>query len=213
MLPPSQDYKRIYDQDKGPNTGGMGNYTPVKFLSEKSLKEIEEKILLPVLKVMKENGCLFKGILYAGLIAKGDDIKVLEFNVRFGDPECQCVLPLLDSDLAELCLACVQGDLTKVDFKLKKHSACTVVLSSKGYPNGYELNKPISGLNNISRALIFHAGTKMSEGELVTNGGRVLSISCYDLSLKEAIEKCYEQVKKVHYDNIYYRTDIGRKGL
>ena len=213
LLPPSQDYKRIYDQDRGPNTGGMGNYTPVKFLNEKSLEIIKKEIYLPVLRVMEKNGYPFKGILYAGLIVKGDDIKVLEFNARFGDPECQCVLPLLSSDLAEICLACIKGDLTKVDFQLKEHCACTVVLSSKGYPASYEINKPISGLNSINKGLIFHAGTKISDGELVTNGGRVLSISCYDRTLKNAIEKCYEQVNKIHYDNIYYRTDIGRKGL
>ncbi len=217
LLPPSQDYKRIFDNDQGPNTGGMGNYTPLPFLKKQHLEKIKKNILLPILKTMKEKGCPFKGILYAGLMMDSDDIQVVEFNVRFGDPECQCVLPLLKTDLAKVCLACIDGSLGKITYRVKNLAACTVVLASKGYPGEYEVGKKITSLPNMEKeqveGMLFHAGTKMQNNEIVTAGGRVLAITTYADSLKNAITECYRQVKKVKCSNLYYRKDIGKKGL
>ncbi len=213
LLPPSQDHKRIYDGDQGPNTGGMGCYTPVKFLDGAKLKHIEENIFLPILEVLQQRGSPFRGVLYAGLIIKNDEIKVLEFNVRLGDPECQCVLPLLETDFGELCLACVNGDLGSVDFKVKDLAGCTVVVSSQGYPDSYETGKAIKGLNNVGNGLIFHSGTEMKDQQLITNGGRVLSITCYDENLPGAIKKVYHEINKVSFPNMHFRKDIGAKGV
>ena len=149
ILPASQDHKRIGEGDTGLNTGGMGVFSPLPFLEAKHLKWIENKILLPVLQAMKKRGTPYKGILYAGLMIDGDDIKVIEFNVRFGDPECQCVLPLLKTDLLAIIEACYEGRLKEIDFEIKKEAACTVVMSSGGYPEKYETGNPISGLKRI----------------------------------------------------------------
>lgn len=215
-LPVSQDHKRIFDNDQGPNTGGMGVYSPVPFIKPVHQEIVEKKFLLPTLQEMEKRGMPFKGILYAGLMIDGDEVKVVEFNVRFGDPECQCVLSLLDCDFKEVILACIDGCLDRVDFKIKKKSSCTVVMVSGGYPDKYEINKEITGLEKIDNSyLTFHAGTNFSGGKFYTNGGRVLSVTAIGdyQSLKEVISNCYRQIAKIDFKNAYFRKDIGSKGI
>ena len=219
-LKPSQDHKRAFDGDKGPNTGGMGVYTPVKILNKKHLQFIEEHILLPVIRGMKRRGVPYRGILYAGLMIKGDEINVVEFNCRFGDPEAQCVLPLLQSDLFDIFISCIEGKLSEMDFVMNEQASVTVVMASQGYPGAYEKNEKITGLQEIKQATVFHAGTalaKQSENQteknILTQGGRVLAITALDKNLRAAIDKCYREVEKINFAGAWNRKDIGQKGL
>jgi phosphoribosylamine--glycine ligase len=213
-LIPSQDHKRLYDNDKGPNTGGMGAYAPVPFVSEATIGKVLDKIIEPTLYGLKREGILYKGVLYAGLIKTEDGIKVLEFNARFGDPETQAILPLLNSDLMEPILATIEGRLSEIRLKfLDKYATC-VVLASGGYPGKYEKGKEISGLTDVDPdTLIFHSGTKKEGGKFYTSGGRVLGVTALGPTLKDSIEMAYKEVKKIHFDGVYYRRDIGRRGL
>ncbi len=211
----SQDHKPIYDHDRGPNTGGMGAYSPGP-ISPSLYKRIMRRVIIPTLQGMKEEGREFKGVLYAGLMIKGADPKVLEFNVRFGDPESQATLPRLKNDLLEVLLAVQEGSLNQVRLEWHSQAAVCVILASGGYPGSYKKGKPIKGLEKLSRlpnTFAFCAGVKRRNHQLVTSGGRVLGVTALSKNLKEAIRQAYRAVGKVHFEGMYYRRDIGYKAL
>lgn len=208
----AQDHKRAYDNDEGPNTGGMGAYSPVPQIPQAVVDTAVETILKPAAKALVSEGRSFTGILYAGLILTNDGPKVIEFNARFGDPETQVVLPRLESDLVESLLAIL--DDKHVDLVWSSRAVLGVVLASKGYPNEYEKGQPIGTLSaRIEDAVIFHAGTKKAEDQFVTNGGRVLVVSGYGETIREAQEKAYELVEKISAPALFHRNDIGHKAI
>ena len=218
----SQDHKPIFDEDRGPNTGGMGAYAPVSFVSKKLIKRIEEEIVAPTIKAMAKEGCIYKGILYPGLILTKEGPKVLEFNCRFGDPETQPLMMLLKSDIVDLFGAIVKGRINNFKLKWHKKSAVCVVLTSPGYPGKYRKGEVIYGLPRLyARAALangvvaFHAGTKESDGEIVTGGGRVVGITATGSNLAAAMKNAYKYIGKngVHFSGMHYRKDIGKKGL
>ncbi len=211
----SQDHKPIYDHDQGPNTGGMGAYSPGP-IPALLHKKIMRRIIIPTLQGMKEEGREFKGVLYAGLMIKGADPKVLEFNVRFGDPETQVTLPRLKNDLLEVLLAVQDQSLNQVHLEWRPQAAVCVILASRGYPGSYDKGKPIKGLEKLSRLsniFTFHAGVKREDHRLVTSGGRVLGVTALSKNLKEAIRQVYRAVDKVYFEGMYCRRDIGYKAL
>ena len=207
----SQDHKRIYDGDRGPNTGGMGAYAPTLIVNDKMMKKIVEEILEPAIFGLNKEGRIFKGVLYAGLMITEMGPKVIEFNCRFGDPETQVVLPLLESDLAEIFLSIVEEELDLQDVKWKESSAVCVVLASGGYPDKYEKGKEVFGLNRMgnSNVIVFHAGTKRAGNRVVTNGGRVLGVTAFDQTMEGALGRAYSAVDKIRFDGMQYRHDIG----
>lgn len=211
----SQDHKRIFDGDKGPNTGGMGAYAPAPVMTDDMMDEVKVKILRPIVAAMKKEGYPFKGCLYAGLMITDEGPKVVEFNCRFGDPETEAVLPLFDGDLAQVMLDCVNGTLTKEEVKWKKGCAVDVVLASEGYPSSHSSGEVISGLEDAKKAgcLVLHAGTTRKNGEYVVNGGRVLNVVALAPTLAEAKAKAYEGVSRIHWQGMQYRHDIADKGL
>lgn len=211
----SQDHKRIFDGDKGPNTGGMGAYAPAPVMTDDMMDEVKVKILRPIVAAMKKEGYPFKGCLYAGLMITDEGPKVVEFNCRFGDPETEAVLPLFDGDLAQVMLDCVNGTLTKEEVKWKKGCAVDVVLASEGYPSSHSSGEVISGLEDAKKAgcLVFHAGTTRKNREYVVNGGRVLNVVALAPTLAEAKAKAYEGVSRIHWQGMQYRHDIADKGL
>ncbi len=207
----SQDHKRIYDGDRGPNTGGMGAYAPTLIVNDKMMKKIREEILEPTILGLNKEGRVFKGVLYAGLMITEIGPKVIEFNCRFGDPETQVVLPLLQSDLAEIFLSIVEDELDLQDIVWKEGSSVCVVLASGGYPDRYDKGKEIFGLNRVgnSSVIVFHAGTKRAGNRIVTNGGRVLGVTAYDQTMDGALGKAYSAVERIRFDGMQYRHDIG----
>ena len=211
----SQDHKRIFDGDKGPNTGGMGAYAPAPVMTEDLMDEVKVKILRPVVSAMKKEGYPFKGCLYAGLMITEEGPKVVEFNCRFGDPETEAVLPLFDGDLAQVMLDCVQGKLTKEEVKWKKGFVVDVVMASAGYPASHSSGEVIFGLEEAKKTgcLVFHAGTAKKKGKYVVNGGRVLNVVALAPTLEEAKAKAYEGVSKINWEGVQYRHDISDKGL
>lgn len=211
----SQDHKRIFDNDEGPNTGGMGAYAPAPVMTDEMMDEVKVKILRPIVAAMKKEGYPFKGCLYAGLMITDEGPKVVEFNCRFGDPETEAVLPLFDGDLAQVMLDCVHGKLKKEDVKWKKGCAVDVVMASAGYPGSHSSGEVISGLEEAEKAgcIVFHAGTVKKDGEYVVNGGRVLNVVALAPTLEEAKAKAYEGVSKIHWDGVQYRHDIADKGI
>lgn len=214
-LVPAQDHKPIYDDDKGPNTGGMGSFAPVPFADQDFMTRVQQNILEPVLAGLAEEGIVYKGVLYAGLIASEEGPKVIEFNARFGDPETQAILPLLDTDLLELLLNTAEGNLPDESITIKDGFCTCVVLASGGYPGSYEKNKLISGLNleKNKNLIYFHAGTKLQDTEMITSGGRVLGITALADSLLLSIGQAYQAIEQIKFDGMYYRKDIGKKGL
>jgi len=217
LLPGSQDHKRIYDNDEGPNTGGMGAYSPAPIVDDKGLAIIENDIIKKTVDALRSESIVYKGILYAGLMLKDGKPKVLEFNVRFGDPETQAILPRIETDIVPVILATIDGTLDNAECKIKNESCVCVVLASGGYPGNYEKGKIINGLDEAEKsnnAVVFHAGTKKEEsGEIVTDGGRVLGVSALGEDIKSAIDNTYEAVKLIEFENMYYRKDIGKKAL
>jgi len=212
----SQDHKKIFDNDRGPNTGGMGAYSPVPFCNHKSEEMVLQKILIPVIKGLQKEDREYKGVIYAGLVLTKEGPKVLEFNARFGDPETQAVLPRLETDLIEILLAVVEGNLSKVNIKWKDKAAVCVILASGGYPGKYQKGKVIYGfekLENKKDIIVFHAGTKLQEGKIVTAGGRVLGVTAWDDTISKAKDKAYEGVEKIYFENMYYRKDIASKAI
>ena len=214
-LIPAQDHKAVYDDDLGPNTGGMGSYAPVPSVDQPMQDRIYEEILAPTVKGLKEDGIKYKGILYAGLMISADGPKVIEFNARFGDPETQSILPLLDFDLFNILMAVADESLAAQPLRIKNKFSTCVVMASGGYPGHYEKSKVIEGLDTDfgDDVVIFHAGTKLKDGQIVTNGGRVLGITACGDDLKQSIDSAYKAVKQIHFEGAFYRKDIGRKGL
>lgn len=210
----SQDHKRVFDNDEGPNTGGMGAYSPAPVYTDELHRQVMEKILKPTVQGMAQEGRLYEGVLYAGLMITKDGPKVLEFNVRFGDPETQAVLTRLDSDLVEIMEAVIDKRLHEVNIRWKPEAAVCVVLAAGGYPGSYKKGDPITGLDDAAReAIVFHAGTGLQDGRIVTSGGRVLGVTALGPSIPAAIENAYKAVGKIHFDNMHYRKDIGQKAL
>ncbi len=216
ILDSSQDHKRIFDDDLGPNTGGMGAYSPAGIITEDILKEIEARVIEPTIRGMRKEGHPFKGILYAGLMMTSDGPKVLEFNVRFGDPEAQAILPRLKNDLVDIMLAGCEGRLGGMDCRWDPRSCVCVVMSSGGYPGKYETGKEITGLKEITRdsdTMIFHAGTKKDGDTIRTSGGRVLGVTSLDMGIQAAIKKAYDAVEKIKFDRCFFRRDIGIRAV
>ncbi|MFC2088697.1 phosphoribosylamine--glycine ligase [Calditrichota bacterium] len=214
LLSPSQDHKRVFDNDQGKNTGGMGAYSPAPIATKELMDEIEDSIIKPTVKAMISEGHPYKGLLYFGIMVTEDGPKVLEYNCRFGDPETEVVLPLLESDLIPLMMASIVGTLKDEIVKIKEGFAVDVVLASGGYPDSYEKGKVIEGLNNLdSDILVFHAGTKMDGSKLVTNGGRVLNIVVLGNEFRTTQQKVYDVVQKIEFEKMHYRKDIGHRAL
>ncbi len=216
ILPSSQDHKRALDNDKGNNTGGMGAYSPVPWVDEVFLKKIMDIVLIPTLKGLKEENIPFCGVIYAGIMVKTDgSLSVLEYNVRLGDPETQVVLPVFGGDFGEVIFACCKGDLAKVEWPAPKRVALGVVMASGGYPDNYDMGFNITFLKeDIPNTYIYHAGTALdSHGNLVTSGGRVLTVVGISDTLQAAHDLAYERVKSVCFKNAHYRNDIGDKSL
>ena len=211
-MPSSQDHKRAYDGNQGPNTGGMGAISPSPNYTPEVAQRCMEEIFLPTVAALKAEGRPFHGVIYFGLMLTPDGPKVVEYNARFGDPECQAVLSLLDSDLMDLFLACRNGTLDQVDVRWKDGASCCLVLASGGYPGSYVKGYPITGLEEAGRtATVFHAGTKLgADGAVLTNGGRVLGVTATGPDLEAAIQGAYASAKHIHFTDMHFRTDIGR---
>ena len=207
----AKDHKQIYDNNEGPNTGGMGTVSPNPFLPEGMEGTFKEKILDPFMKGLHEDHMDYRGVVFIGLMIKDQDVKVLEFNVRFGDPETQVILMRLESDLYEVMYGCATNTLKDVDVKWKDEQATCVVLASGGYPGSYEKGKVITGLDHLPEGIVvFHAGTKRNENnEIVTSGGRVLNVCALGHDLEETRKKVYDAIENIHFDGMYMRKDIG----
>ena len=209
----SMDHKRAYDGDEGPNTGGMGTVAPNPYYTPEVAQRCMEEIFLPTIRAMKAEGCPFKGCLYFGLMLTPDGPKVIEYNCRFGDPETQVVLPLLEGSLLEIMMATAEGRLYEVPVKFRDGAACCVVLASKGYPKAYEKGYPISLPALKDGEEIYIAGAEEKDGQLLTNGGRVLGAVAVGDSLRQAVDAAYDLAERIHFDNAFYRRDIGRRAL
>lgn len=211
----AQDHKRAYDGDRGPNTGGMGTYAPASVMTPEMTERAVEEILKPTIAAMAKEGRTYRGCLYLGLMVTADGPKVVEFNARFGDPETQVVLPLLDSDLVAIMCACADGTLADVPIRWKDGAAVCVVLASGGYPGHYEKGQEIHGLADAEAmgALVFHAGTAMKDGKLVTNGGRVLGVVGRGADISSAVDAAYAAATKISFKDAYYRKDIAHRAL
>lgn len=214
-MPASQDHKRVFDGDKGPNTGGMGAFAPSPLYTEEIAERTEKEILLPTLNAMNSEGFTFKGVLYVGLMLTKDGPKVVEYNARFGDPETQVVLPLLESDLFAIMRAVREGRLAEMDIRWKKESAACIVLASGGYPGKYESGKLISGLEDAETAgaTVYHAGTKKTDAGYVTAGGRVLGVTALGNTLADAVHSAYAAAEKIHFEGAHMRRDIGSRDM
>jgi len=212
----SQDHKQVFDGDQGPNTGGMGAYSPAPVVTDEVHEKIIEKILRPIIQGMGEEGRPYKGVLYAGLMIHEGHPKVLEFNARFGDPETQPVLMRMKGDIIPILGACIEGNLSRYKIEWDSRAAVCVVMASKGYPGDYEKGEPISGLKEVSQMediFVFHAGTALKDGQMSTNGGRVLGVTGLGKDIPRAIERTYQAVQKISWQGVHYRKDIGQKAL
>ncbi len=212
----SQDHKRIFDGDRGPNTGGMGAYSPAPVVTKEMEAEIMEKVMWPVMRGLKAEGMKYKGVLYAGLMIKDNTPYVLEFNCRLGDPETQPVLSRLETDLVDIAYAMLDGKLAEIDIRWKPGASVCVVLSSKGYPGKYEKGKVITGFDKVKNekdVFVFHAGTTFDNGNIVTSGGRVLGVTALGDDIREAKERAYRAVEKIHFEGMHYRKDIAERAL
>ncbi len=215
-LASSQDHKPIYDGDRGPNTGGMGAYSPAPVVTEEVHTKIMDNIMIPTIRGMASEGCHYKGVLYGGLMIKHGQPKVLEFNARFGDPENQPIMMRMKGDIVPLLEACIDGNLQKGSIVWDPRWAVCVVMASKGYPESYEKNKVIRGLDRVAEmedVFVFHAGTKNKGEDIVTSGGRVLGVTGLGEDAKGAIDLTYSAVEKIEWDGVHYRSDIGKKAL
>jgi phosphoribosylamine--glycine ligase len=213
---PSQDHKRAYDNDEGPNTGGMGAYSPVPLLDAATETLVHGRVMEATVKAMKEEGIPYRGILYGGLMLTGDGPKVLEFNVRFGDPETQAVLPRLTSDLAPGIVASIDGGIADFEMDWSDDYCVCVVVASGGYPGKYRTGVPISGLEaagSDSKVEVFHAGTRIEDGKVVTAGGRVLNVVALGPDFEEARGLAYQAVRMISFEGMHYRTDIGHRAM
>ncbi len=209
VLPVAKDYKRIGEGDTGLNTGGMGSVSPVSFVDDAMMQKVENRIIKPTIKGIQERGMNYKGFVFLGLIVVNDDPYVIEYNCRMGDPETQSVFARFDSDLVELCKATAEGRLKEVEIKTDERAAASIILVSGGYPGSYEKGKAIAGLEKVQNSLVFHAGTKKADSEVVTNGGRVLAITAYGTHFKDALKIALADAEQVKFDGKYNRSDIG----
>ena len=209
ILPTAKDYKRIGEGDKGLNTGGMGAISPVPFADKAFMQKIEDRIVKPTVNGLAKENIEYKGFVFIGLIKVGDDPKVIEYNVRMGDPETEVVLPRIKSDIVQLFNAVHTGTLDQETLEIDERAATTIMLVSGGYPEAYEKGKEIKGIESIEDSLVLHAGTAIKEGSVVTNGGRVIAITSFDNDFRQAIKKSYQNIEKLNFDRMYYRTDIG----
>lgn len=209
ILPTAKDYKRIGEGDTGLNTGGMGAISPVSFATDDFLNKIEERIVKPTVLGLQKDNLPYKGFIFIGLIKVGNDPKVIEYNVRMGDPETEVVLPRLKNDLVEIFEAISKQTLDKISIEIDERAATTVMLVSGGYPENYEKGKLITGIKNIEGSIPFHAGSKVENNRIVTSGGRVMAITSYGNTYKEALKKSYQNIQKIHFDDMYFRKDIG----
>ena len=210
-MPSAQDHKRAYDHDEGPNTGGMGAFSPSRFYTDDIAQTCMDTIFQPTVEAMAKEGRPFKGVLYFGLMLTPKGPKVIEYNARFGDPETQAVLSRLDSDLFDIFNAVIDEKLDEIDIRWADNAACCVCMASGGYPKAYEKGKEITGLSDVTDSFVFHAGTKVQDGKMLTAGGRVLGVTATAKTLDEAIRKAYADVRKIRFDGAHYRTDIGVK--
>jgi len=211
----SQDHKRIYDEDKGPNTGGMGAYSPAPIITKEIEDKVIEEIIKPTIDAMEKEGRKYKGVLYAGLMITKDGPKIIEFNCRFGDPEIQALMPRLNGDIIPILDACIDEKLGETNISWKDEACCCVVMASGGYPKSYEKGKEITGLEKIvgNEIVVFQAGTKEENGKILTNGGRVLGVSALGKTIQESIDNAYLGVGKISFEKAYFRKDIGKKAL
>jgi phosphoribosylamine--glycine ligase len=215
-LPTSQDHKPIFDHDQGPNTGGMGAYSPAPVVSEKVHRQVMKEIMIPTIHGMAEEGRKYRGVLYAGLMIHNEKAKVLEFNARFGDPETQPLLMRMKSDLVSVLEATIEGSLSNLKVAWDDRPTVCVVMAAQGYPGPYEKGKVISGLGEAAKirgTFVFHAGTALKEGKIVTNGGRVLGVTAIGSAIGEAIGLAYEAAEIISWEGVYFRKDIGQKAL
>ena len=225
LLPGSQDHKRVFDGDKGPNTGGMGAYSPAPVVTDDMLPGIRDNIILPVVRELKARGITYRGVLYAGLMVtppggktalSGSSVNVVEFNARFGDPETEAVFPRLGGDFARLLLACANGTLTEADVVVKDGAAATVIVAAGGYPGAYQKGSVIEGLDEAATcpgAVVFHCGTAVRDGKTVTAGGRVLSVTGLGADLRAAVDAAYAAVAKIRFDGAFHRSDIAHRAF
>ncbi|MEK6973252.1 MAG: phosphoribosylamine--glycine ligase [archaeon] len=215
-FPSAQDHKRVFDNDSGPNTGGMGAYSPAPVFTEKVRQKVDAEIIQKTIDALIAEGIEYKGVLYAGLMINNGDPKLLEYNCRFGDPETQAIVPRVNSDLVELFQATINGNLNKTKIDISPNACTAVVLASGGYPGNYEKGIPISGLDlaaKVPNTQVFHAGTKKQGNAVVTNGGRVLSVTALGADIEQSIKRAYVAVEKVRFEKMMYRTDIGKKAI
>ena len=212
-LDSAQDHKAAFDGDKGPNTGGMGAYSPALVFTEELKQQVIDEIMIPTVRAMAKEGRYYRGILYAGLMLTESGPKVLEFNARFGDPETQPIMMRIKNDIVPIFEACIDGTLAKQSLQWRQEPTICVVMAAKGYPSSYEKGKEISGLNSDEnrQAVVFHAGTKLENGKVLTNGGRVLGVTALGSDINQAIKNAYSAVDKIKWDGIHYRKDIGNK--
>lgn len=215
-LPPAQDYKRVFDDDKGKNTGGMGSYAPTPLIDQSMLERIKNEIIKPTIEGLKSENRKYKGCLYCGLMITDEGPKVLEFNCRFGDPETQVVLPLIETDILEMFLSAIEGGIKNLKYSIKDLTAVCVILASAGYPDKYETGKEIKGLDELKKLsdiIVFHAGTKKVNNKILTDGGRVLGITAIGKEFETTIKNVYGAVELVKFEGMHYRKDIGKKAL
>ena len=206
------DYKRIYDKDRGPNTGGMGSFSPSYFLSPSLVNAVNETIMAPAIRAMAEEKMPYRSVLYGGLMITEDEPKVIEFNARFGDPETQVVLPRLQTDLVDIIMAVITGNLNQINIEWSEDACVGVVMASAGYPGKYKTGFPVTGLDNLDKEImVFHAGTKINKetGQVLTGGGRVLTVAAKGKTTTEAREKVYLNLPRIHFEGSYYRRDIA----
>ena len=208
-MPSAKDYKRIGEGDKGLNTGGMGAVSPVPFLTEALMKKIEAQVIKPTIDGFQKDAISYVGFVFIGLILDKEEIKVIEYNCRMGDPESEVVIPRIKSDFLELLIAAGNKELHTKTIEFKKESACTVMLVSGGYPEAYEKGKEIHGLNTIENSIPFHAGTTIKDEKVVTNGGRVIAITSYGANFNEALKQSYKNIDKLCFEKMNFRKDIG----
>ncbi len=216
LLPSSQDHKRVFDHDQGPNTGGMGAYSPAPVVTPNLLPVIRDTVILPVVRELKRRGIVYKGVLYAGLMIGPRGLNVLEFNARFGDPETEAVLPRIAGDLIPALQACIDGTLNDALITIRPEVAATVVMAAGGYPGVYKKGIPINGLEEAARdsdSMVFHAGTARKDGQVVTSGGRVLAVTALGADLKTAVTRAYGAVARIRFEGAHFRTDIAHRAF